>query len=97
MGEKLSEMREILDESKETTGEARRWQEKQGDLREKVESVKRAKTGGGESGSKSLEGPGKSLPEGMKTVALAQGDRRVSAGPMVNELGRPEDDHQALM
>ena len=53
MGEKLSETREKLDESKETTGEARRQQEKQGDPREKVESAKRAKTQGGESGSRS--------------------------------------------
>ena len=54
MGEKLSEMREKLDKSKEMTGEARRRQEKQGDPREKVESAKRAKTWGGESGSRSL-------------------------------------------
>ena len=33
MGEKLSETREKLDESKETTGEAGRQQEKQGDGR----------------------------------------------------------------
>ena len=57
MGEKLSEMREKLDESKETTGEARRRQEKQGDLREKVESAKRVKTRGGESGSRSPSSP----------------------------------------
>ena len=54
MGEKLSEMREKLDKSKEMTGEARRQQEKQGDPREKVESAKRAKMQGGESGSRSL-------------------------------------------
>ena len=38
MGEKLSEMREKLDKSRETTGEAKRYQEKQGDLREMLEN-----------------------------------------------------------
>ena len=33
MGEKLSETREKLNKSKEMTGEAGRWQEKQGDGR----------------------------------------------------------------
>lgn len=43
------------------------------------------------------EEPGKDSPEEPKKVALGQGDRRESTMLTTKELGRLEDDHQALM